>query len=689
MNKLKEHHLNGKAIVYIRQSTAGQVQSNHESRIRQYALEERARSIGFRNVEVIDEDLGRSGSGKIHRPGFERLIAEVCTGSVGAVFALEASRLARNGGDWHRLIEICGVVHTLLIDHDGIYDPCLVNDRLLLGVKGTMSEFEVGLFRQRAQEAIDQKASRGELRFILPVGYRHTEDKHIDRDPDHRVQQLITLIFTKYEELGSVRQALLWFHENNISVPAMDHRRVCRKVSWKPATYAKLYSVITNPIYAGAYAYGKTENRTSVVEGKLQQTAGHRRPRETWKVLLREHHPSYISWEQYEKNQQTLLENAHMMQTKMRKAARGGRGLLAGLLRCGHCGRMLHISYRGIDHSIPHYRCFSPHSKPGKNTCLNFSGRSLERAVSDHLLAVVEPKAIEAAFLAANMTDEQHRQQCTTTELELQQARYEARLAERRYEAVDPEQRLVATELESRWNAALARIADIQKHLDALNQIQTAQQPIDREALFALAQDLPSVWNHQETDMRLKQRIARLLIQEIIASHSWPSDQIVYAIHWVGGQHTEGQVARVIGRPRQSTEEQIVEQIRQMAGNWTDQHIAATLNRIGARTGKGNSWTRGRVRSLRAYHKLPAFDPSCPRTKISASEAASRLNISRYRLKKLIDAGEIVAIQVIEGAPLIISVEALDPKNVVSAPLLQSHSMLKTDRGENLTIPGL
>lgn len=688
-SKLTEEHLKRKAMVYIRQSTPGQVQLNRESSIRQYALVDRARSFGFQNVEVIDEDLGRSGSGKTQRPGFEQLVTGVCTGKVGAVFALEASRFARNGRDWHQLVEICGVVHTLLIDHDGIYDPRIVNDRLLLGVKGTMSEFEVGLFRQRAQAAISQKAARGELGFLLPVGYVRFEDKRIERDPDQRVRQAIELIFEKYEELGSVRQMLLWFHENKLSVPAMDHRREFRKVKWRPASYTTLHSVITNPIYTGSYVYGRTENRTNVVEGRVQQTAGHRRPREKWEVIIRDHHPSYISWEQYERNQQVLSENAHMMQTKMRKAARGGRGLLAGILRCGQCGRMLHVAYRGIDHSIPHYRCLNLNPKPGIDTCLNFSGRSLEDAISVHLLAVVEPKAIEAAFLAAEQNNDQRRQRCAATELELQQARYQARIAERRYEAVDPEKRLVAAELEARWNVALARIGEVQQRLNDLDQAEDSQKRVEKDSLIALAQDLPSVWNHPETDMRLKQRITRILIQEVIVSHEGSSDQICYVIHWVGGRHTEGRVPRVIGRPRQSTDDQIVELIRQMAGNWTDQHISAVLNRLGARTGKGNAWTRMRVRSLRAYHSLPHFDPERRRTKISAWEAASRLNISRYRLQKMIDEGILAAVQVIEGSPLIIDVSALEQPNVIAALGVRSRSMLKNGNCDNLTIPGL
>jgi DNA invertase Pin-like site-specific DNA recombinase len=332
--KLTAECLRRRALVYVRQSSPTQVIQNQESQRRQYALVDRARELGFADVITIDEDLGRSGSGLIERPGFQRLVAEVCTGEVGAVLSLEASRLARNGRDWHHLIELCGMVGTVVIDHDGIYDPVLLNDRLLLGLKGTMSEFELSLLRQRSQEAIRQKAGRGELRVLLPVGLCWTSSGRIELDPDRRVQQAIQLVFTKMAELGSARQVLLWFRRERMPLPALPRSPGDRAMVWKLPVYHSILAILTNPMYAGAYAFGKTEVRTRVLDGRVRKTIGHRKPPSAWSVLIRDHHPAYISWPEYERTQAVIAANTNMKSRMERKAGRGGRALLSGLLRC-------------------------------------------------------------------------------------------------------------------------------------------------------------------------------------------------------------------------------------------------------------------------------------------------------------------------------------------------------------------
>jgi len=342
--KVTADHLRRRALVYIRQSSPIQVANNLESQRRQYALADQARKLGFQQVEVIDEDLGRSGSGQVDRPGFARLVAEVCDGNVGAVFCIEASRLARNGRDWHHLIELCGLVRALVIDPDGVYDPGLLNDRRLLGLKGTMSEFELNLLRQRCQEAIRQKAQRGELQFMLPVGYRWAPGGKVEKDPDRRVQQAIELVFVKMEECGSARQVLLWFRSEKVSLPAMIYGESGRELIWKLPIYNTILRILRNPMYAGAYAFGKTEARTRVVGGRARKTIGHVKPPENWTVLIRDHHAGYIAWERYEHNQALLADNAHMKSRMEPKAGRGGRSLLASLLRCRRCGRMLHVA---------------------------------------------------------------------------------------------------------------------------------------------------------------------------------------------------------------------------------------------------------------------------------------------------------------------------------------------------------
>jgi DNA invertase Pin-like site-specific DNA recombinase len=373
--KLTNEHLRRRAIVYIRQSSTGQVLHNQESQRRQYNLADRARELGFQKVVVIDDDLGRSGSGLVERPGFQRLVAEVCTGEVGAIFCIEASRLARNGRDWHHLIELCGMVNAVVIDPDGIYDPAVINDRLLLGLKGTMSEFELNLLRQRSLEAIRQKAGRGELQFLLPVGLCWTAAGKIERDPDQRVQQAIQLVFAKMIELGSARQVLLWFRQENITLPALPRDPGEPKMIWKLPVYNTILAILTNPVYAGAYAFGKTQARTMVVNGRARKTVGHRKPRPEWTVLIRGHHPGYISWEQYERNQALLAANAHMKSRMEPKAGRGGRALLAGILRCRRCGRMLHVAYTGIQSAALRYHCKGAHVNHGTEWgCLTILG---------------------------------------------------------------------------------------------------------------------------------------------------------------------------------------------------------------------------------------------------------------------------------------------------------------------------
>jgi DNA invertase Pin-like site-specific DNA recombinase len=343
--KLTVDHLRRRALVYIRQSTPDQVLHHQESTRRQYGLVDHAHALGFEQVVAIDEDLGRTGSGLVERPGFQRLVAEVCSGEVGAVLCIEASRLARNGRDWHYLIELCGMAKAVVIDPDGVYDPNLTNDRLLLGLKGTMSEFELSLFRQRSLEARRQKARRGEMQFSLPAGFRWTATGQIEKDPDQRVQQALELVFRKMTELGSVRQVLIWFRQQNLPLPVSTREGGESPVAWKRAVYNNLWVMLTHPVYAGAYAYGRREVRVEIVEDRARKTKGHMKPRSEWTVLIRGHHPGYIAWEQYERNQAMIAANAHMKSDGEPKAGRGGRALLCGLLRCRRCGHMLHTSY--------------------------------------------------------------------------------------------------------------------------------------------------------------------------------------------------------------------------------------------------------------------------------------------------------------------------------------------------------
>jgi len=664
--KLTPERLVRKAIVYVRQSSPNQVLHSQESQRRQYGLVDRARELGFQQVIVIDEDLGRTGSGLVERPGFQRLVAEVCSGAVGAVFCLEASRLARNGRDWHHLIELCGMVGAVVIDPDGVYDPSLINDRLLLGLKGTMSEFELSLLRQRSEEAIRQKARRGELQFLLPVGFGWTANGKIEKDPDQRVQRAIELVFRKMTELGSVRRVLFWFCEEKVCLPAFPRDPGERKMVWKLPVYANLHAILTNPIYAGAYAFGKTEARIEMVNGRARKTVGHPKPRREWMVLIKDHHLGYVSWEEYERNQAMMAANNFMHSGVEPKAGRGGRALLAGLLRCRRCGRMLQVSYLGTRGAVIYYQCSGAHKQRGEDRCIAFGGLRVDAAVAKEVLNAVGGNAIEAALEAAEQIQQQRQDLRKSIELELEQARYEAQLAARRYEAVDPDQRLVAAELEARWNVALQKIQDLANKLQEFEgEVQSMPVP-NKQVLLSLAQDLPAIWNSPSTDMRLKQRIVRILIREIIADIDEKSTEVVLVIHWAGGRHSELRVKKnATGRHRRCTDMEAIGVIQQMAGKFPDEQIAATLNRLGMRTGVGNTWNETRVGSARQYQQLPAFDPKKgDKTEVTLKEAAQRLEVSLTIARRLIAEKKLPANQVVACAPWQIPVEALNSQAV-------------------------
>ena len=372
--KITPDHLARTAVVYVRQSTMAQVIGNLESQRRQYDLAGTARTTGFTSVMVIDDDLGRSGSGRMERPGFERLVALVCSGDVGAVYCIEASRLARNGRDWHHLIDLCALVGTLVIDPDGAYDPRLVNDRLLLGLKGTMSEYELSLMRQRGIAARDSKAGRGEFQFMLPPGFCWSEAGKIEIDPDEHVAETIHLVFAKFRELGSARQVFLWFRSAGLKMPVVLRNVDVYKLIWKAPAYHSVMQILHNPLYAGAYAYGRRTQRTKIVDGRARKVSGFDKPRDEWNVLLRDNHPGYINWQEYEDNQKLLLENAHMKKNCARKSARGGRALLTGLMRCGRCGRMMRVFYGMGKGNAHRYQCRGDDAHVGAGLCIGIGG---------------------------------------------------------------------------------------------------------------------------------------------------------------------------------------------------------------------------------------------------------------------------------------------------------------------------
>lgn len=655
MNKITTDHMARSAFIYVRQSTADQLINNPESRRRQYALATRAQSLGWQDVIVIDEDLGRSGGGTA-RPGFERLLAAICTGTAGAVFAIEASRLARNGRDWHTLLELCMLVNCLIIDEDGVYDPKLVNDRLLLGMKGTFSELELSILRQRSREALRLKATRGELYTTVAIGYVRSSDDRLEQDPDKRVREAIHLAFRKFAEFGSARQVAIWFCQENIQMPIIVYGQGGRSVEWKLPRYDTIHRLLTNPIYAGAYVYGRTGSQVRVQDGRKQITRGIQRSQNEWEVLIREHHAGYISWEDYENNLRTINGNANMKGQMVPGSVRNGGGLLAGLLRCGHCGRKLKVKHNGL-RGVARYVCNDAEVSHARQTkCIAFGNFRIDAAVSAEVLALISPLGIEAALQAITHRECIGTERLQQIELALEQARYEATRAHRQYNAVDPENRLVVGDLERRWNERLAEVARLE---DELRTARDSKPPTiteaDRAELLALATDLPHLWNHPGASTTTKKRILRAVLEEIVVNVE--PGQLRLKLHWKGGDHTNLEVEKSqVGQHRWKTAATTEQLLHDLARVLPDAKIASILNRLGMRTAKNHTWTQQRVTSFRSVHGIAIYREGerAERGELVLHEAATQLGVSKMTVVRLIKDGVLPAKQTCIGAPYVI-----------------------------------
>jgi excisionase family DNA binding protein len=661
MTTITPDHLARGAFIYVRQSTSDQVLHNHESRRRQYGLVDRVRALGWTAVEVIDDDLGRSGSG-ISRPGFEKLLAAICEGRVGAVVSIEASRLARNGRDWHTLLEFCGLVGTLIVDEDGVYDPRHPNDRLLLGMKGTMSEMELSLFRQRSLEALKQKARRGELFLTVAIGYLKTSHDRIEKDPDRRVQEAIMLAFNKFTELQTVRQVHLWMRQERLPLPATEYGPEGRKIVWKLPVYNTLHHLLTNPIYAGAYVFGRTGSRVTLEAGRKRIVRGFRRDRSTWEVLIPDHHEGYISWAEFERNQRTIADNANGKSFMSRGSIRRGEALLAGLLRCGHCGRKLHVAYSGENGSSGRYHCRGGHLNHGSGPCISFGGMRIDRAVGAEVIERLQPLGIEAALGALEAQRAENTEKRHQVELAIEQAHYEAARARRQYDAVDPDNRLVAAELEQRWNEHLLAVRALEDDRDALAvSPKTMLTEAERQRLLALGADVEAAWNSSGATPATRKRIIRTLIEEIVVRVE--DDALGLVIRWAGGDHTCLRVRKNrAGQHRWGTDADVVELITVLARQLPDKAIASILNRSGKTTGRGNGWTRSRVCIVRNHRGIPPYREGerAERGEVTLEEAARALNVSEATVRRFIKEKILAASQHCKGGPWVIRADDLD-----------------------------
>jgi excisionase family DNA binding protein len=685
MSRINAEHLSRAAVIYIRQSTADQVQHNLESQRRQYALADRARELGWSEVLVIDDDLGRSGSG-VHRPGFERLLAQLCQSEVGAVFCVEASRLARNGRDWHTLLEFCRLVNALLIDEDGIYDPRSANDRLLLGMKGTISEMELSALRERCQAGLEQKARRGELFTLVPTGFVRGEGDRLEQDPDQRVREAIAVVFRRFRELGSVRQVLMWLRQERIELPANSFTASGWQKAWKLPVYNTVLKILTNPAYAGAYVFGRTKSIARIVAGRKQIYKGQKLEQDDWSVLLKEHHAGYISWEDYQNNLRTIANNAQMQAGMVQGSARRGQALLGGLLRCGHCGRKLHVTYSGTRGDCVRYDCRGNLINHGSSErCISFGGLRADQRVSEEVLRQLQPLGLRAALAAIDQRAQACNEQVHHKELALQQARFEVARARRQYDAVDPDHRLVAGELERRWNEALHTQGVIEEELEVLRREQPQQLSDDqRGQLMAMGDDLAMVWNHPRGSVALKKRLLRSVLEEIVVRVA--EQQVAMVLHWCGGDHTELQFAKNrTGQHRWATDQDLIALVRALARQMPDGLIAAALNRMGKRTVHGHTWNKTRVAALRNDHQIAVYrlGEREERGELTLDEAAAYLRLNVMSMRRIIARGEIAANQFCAGAPWVIRRSDLDaarnPLPAAPGPLTANEQQLGLD----------
>jgi len=656
-SKVKTNHTQRAAIVYIRQSSPAQVENHRESTARQYALVEKASQLGWcqDQVMVIDEDLGLSGSGWAERSGFARLTAQVALGRVGIVLGLEVSRLARNNADWYRLFDLCSVTDTLVGDSDGVYHPALFNDRLILGLKGIMAEAELHVLRARLEGGIRNKAARGELRRGLPVGFVWGEaDGEVRFHPDESVVHTLRTVFAKFTELGSVRKVWLWFRFEGLTFPLRSQMKSA--ICWVAPSYHTLHQVLTNPVYAGAYIYGRCRYERYVDEqGRLRRRTRHL-PMAEWSVLLPEHHPGYIDWATFQANQTRIDANVHPQPHQAGGAVREGAALLQGLARCGKCGRRLHTHYTGRNAS-PGYHCSGKDIVQGRGVyCLNVGGVQIDQAVVEAFLKALTPAALAATELAAQQLEADHDRALVQWRLAVERARYEAERAERQYRAVEPENRLVARGLETEWEKRLRDLAAAEAELERRErQRPRTLSPEEEKKLRSLGSDLDKVWTAPTTTDRDRKELLRALLEEVFLTVNKPERSAHLTLRWRGGALTDIDLSLPRMKPRGlHTDEDTISLLRRLTVHYPDDVIAGILNRQGRRTASGERFTANQVGSLRRYRNILRYEPpEAPPTGevVPIRKAAEILGIYPSTVHRWLNDGFIAGEQVTPGAP--------------------------------------
>ena len=669
VEKINASHRGRDAYVYVRQSTPSQMIHHTESLARQYELRERAVGLGWpgHQVVVIDADLGRSGAHSAGRLGFKELVADVGLGKVGIVLGIEVSRLARNNADWYQLLDLCALTDTLIADADGVYHPANFNDRLVLGLKGTMSEAELHLIRSRLTAGLKHKAARGELRQGLPVGLDYDEDDKVVITADEAVREVITTVFRRFDELGSARQVLISLREDHLLVPR--RRNGSSRITWVEASYPAVHDLLTNPAYGGAFVFGRTRTEKRVDPDTGQVLSRDRVvPREQWEVLIPDHHPGFITWEKYEANTARLRSNWRGPRDQPGGAVREGRALLQGLLRCARCGRIMQTGYSGTKGNCPRYLCArAKQLYAGEHVCQSIGGIRLENTILEQLFAMLAPAALSATVQALAEADEHHRRNLAVFELAVERARFEAQRALRQFNNVEPENRLVARTLEKTLEDKLAAVRAAESDLSA----QRTRRPVALTAqelawITSAGADVRAVFDAPTTTLRERKQLIRAVISEIgIAIRA--QDRIAdLRIVWQGGAITElSMPMNTTGGHLRATDEQTLTLVRRLAQHHDDRTIAVILAKQKRRTATGLTWTRPRVTALRANHAIPAYQPppaavrpDCDDSVVVTITAAERLlGVSKVTLYRWMRDGFITGEQITPGAPWRIRVD--------------------------------
>ena len=662
--KIRPDHLDRLAIIYVRQSTLFQVRENTGSTTRQYDLASRAEALGWSpsRIQVVDQDQGHSGSSALGRAGFEWLVAQVGLGHVGAVLSLEVSRLARNNSDWYRLLELCALAETLVLDEEGVYDPGAPNDRLLLGIKGTMSEAELGWLHSRLQGGKLAKAEQGTLRFRLPIGLVYDPVGHIVLDPDEAVQEAVRLVFARFEQTNSALAVVSYFTQHHLRFPARwwGGKRA-EELHWGQLTHNRVLSILHGPLYAGTYVYGRTQFRRKPLPGETPRIKGRTRrvSQEDWPIVRLEAHPGYISWDTFQCNQHQLDDNRTWRAEEHRGAIREGPSLLQGIVLCGTCGRRMGIRYQRAG-TLLMYECHQLHSRLAAKTCQTLRGDRVDQAVVQCFLEAIQPAQIEVALSALDQVEARARQLDQQWRRQLERAEYEADLARRRYQAVEPENRLVARSLEREWNEKLAAVERLEREYAlAPKHAALSLSAAQREQIRRLAQDLPALWQAPTTTFAQRKQLLRWLIKDVTLTKR--GNMVDLVIRW----QTEALTHLAIPRHKKSwevsqTSQQVVSRIRELAPTHPDTQIAALLNAEGAVAGKGGAFTASKVEWIRYAYAIPLCCPERPSAaktgqrgdgRYSAQAAADLLNVDVSTIAEWCKLGKLEAVRATPHGP--------------------------------------